>query len=197
MSRWPTKKLGDVCDLQNGLAFQSSQYVEAGYFVLRITNVQNGHITLNNPKYIDDNYPDSFDSVVLQENDILISLTGNVGRVGMVQAEHLPAVLNQRVARFVLPVDAEVTNEYLFHFLLTPRFQKQVIAGGKGMAQQNVSTKHIKEISIPVPPKPEQAQIVQQLRAQLEQVDAVTDLTQNQLTSFTALRSAYLDEAFE
>lgn len=39
-----------------------------------------------------------FEKYLLQENDLLISLTGNVGRVALLPSAMLPAALNQRVA---------------------------------------------------------------------------------------------------
>ncbi|MST94557.1 MAG: hypothetical protein EXS33_04700 [Pedosphaera sp.] len=39
---------------------------------------------------------------ILNDGDILISLTGNIGRVGIIQEDQLSAVLNQRVARLTI-----------------------------------------------------------------------------------------------
>ena len=47
---WEIKKLGEVCKLTNGYAFQSKEYTDDGYFVIRIGNVQDGYIELNNPR---------------------------------------------------------------------------------------------------------------------------------------------------
>jgi len=91
-------KLGDVCNILNGFAFKSSEYVVEGIRVIRITNVQKGYIEDNDPKF----YPLEFsrlnDKYMLKENDLLMSLTGNVGRVGILNKKMLPAALNQRVA---------------------------------------------------------------------------------------------------
>lgn len=37
-------RLGDICDILNGYAFKSSNYVSDGIRVIRITNVQKGYI---------------------------------------------------------------------------------------------------------------------------------------------------------
>ncbi len=29
---WQIKKLGEICDFQNGFAFKSSEYVDSGFF---------------------------------------------------------------------------------------------------------------------------------------------------------------------
>ena len=46
-------KLGDICNILNGYAFKSKEYVEDGIRVIRITNVQKGNIKDNDPKYYD------------------------------------------------------------------------------------------------------------------------------------------------
>ena len=49
---WQIKKLGEVCDIQNGYAFKSKDYVDDGFRVIRIGNVQNGEIIDKRPKFI-------------------------------------------------------------------------------------------------------------------------------------------------
>ncbi len=151
-------KLGKVLNIQNGFAFQSAEYSESGYFVMRIGNVQDGYIDLNNPKYIELEKKE-LERFVLNSNDILVSLTGNVGRVGIIKDEHLPAVLNQRVARITIRDDSELDFNYLFNFLRSPSFIDVLVGAGHGAAQQNVSTKEIENIEIPLPPLSEQKRI--------------------------------------
>ena len=45
------KKLGDVCDFQNGFAFKSNLFKEYGESILRITNISNGIINEEDLKY--------------------------------------------------------------------------------------------------------------------------------------------------
>jgi restriction endonuclease S subunit len=58
---------------------------------------------------------------ILNAGDILISLTGNIGRVGIIQQHQLPAVLNQRVARITVK-DELIERDYLFLFYHRVRF---------------------------------------------------------------------------
>ena len=95
---WQTKKLDELLEVQNGYAFSSKDYSDSGHFVIRIGNVQNGYISLAAPRFIKLPADGSLQRFVLSAGDILVSLTGNVGRVGVIGDEHVPAVLNQRVA---------------------------------------------------------------------------------------------------
>ena len=143
-----TVKLGDVCNILNGYAFKSDSYVEEGIRVIRIANVQKGYIEDNNPVF----YPlDSkgLERYRLKEQDLLMSLTGNVGRVALIEREMLPAALNQRVACLRLKSDT-ILRKYLFHLLNSNFFEQQCMKASKGVAQKNISTEWIKEYEIPL-----------------------------------------------
>ena len=86
---------------------------------------------------------------MLEENDLLISLTGNVGRVALLQKEMLPAALNQRVACLRLKTDM-VNKFFLFHILNNDYFEQQCIQASNGVAQKNMSTEWLKDYEIPL-----------------------------------------------
>jgi len=97
---WDVKTLGDICDIQNGYAFKSKDYSDSGLRVIRISNVQKGEIIDKKPSFLPIEAQDIYSDFILNKNDILVSLTGDVGRVGRISEHLLPAVLNQRVGRF-------------------------------------------------------------------------------------------------
>ena len=151
-------KIGDVCEIINGYAFKSENYVDNGIRVIRITNVQKGFIEDNTPVFYPINSV-SLNKYMLKENDLLISLTGNVGRVALLEKKFLPAALNQRVACLRLISD-KIFKNYLFHILNSEYFEKQCIQASKGVAQKNMSTEWIKEFEIPLYSQKEQVKIV-------------------------------------
>ena len=150
-------KIGNACDILNGFAFKSDHYVDDGIRVIRIANVQKGYIEDNTPAF----YPaetEGIEKYMLVEGDLLMSLTGNVGRVAIIENEMLPAALNQRVACLRLKTDL-VEKGYLFHILNSDFFEKKCIQASNGVAQKNMSTEWLKEFSIPVYSKEEQRNI--------------------------------------
>ena len=190
---WKTVKLGEVLELQNGYAFKSKEYSQDGFFVMRITNVQQGFISDHNPKYIQIDSSSNLAKFILEEGDILVSLTGDVGRVGVVRAEHLPAVLNQRVAR-VQSADASLDIDFLFHYLNSVIFRNQVEALGKGAAQANVSTKDILEITLELPPLAEQERIVAKLDAAFAEIDEAISSAESKESEVQALKTSILSK---
>lgn len=190
---WSYKKLGEVCEVLNGFAFKSEKYQDQGFRILRITNVQKGTVVDDDPKY----YPFSeFESpkmkqYVLRENDLLVSLTGNVGRVGILDITLLPAALNQRVACLRLKEDS-LSLKFLFHILNSDSFEQDCILSATGIAQKNMSTEWLKQYVLPIPPLTTQQQIV----SELDLLSHILDQKRLQLKEYDALAESIFYDMF-
>jgi type I restriction enzyme S subunit len=191
---WKRLKLGSALSVQSGFAFRSADYVDEGHFLVRIGNVQSGHLSLKNPKYVQlDAKAKKFD---LKAGDILTSLTGDIGRVATVEENHLPAALNQRVARLVPHSNSGVSREFLLLFLRSDFFRLQLESKGHGAAQMNVSPKEIAEVEFSTPDPSTQRQVLSRI-ALIE--DAMNQLTSNynlQISLLSSLKLSLLHRAF-
>ena len=190
-NKWPVRKLGDICEVLNGFAFKSDKYVDEGVRIIRITNVQHGYIEDNDPKFYPIDECERLNQYMLKEQDLLMSLTGNVGRVGLMDNKFLPAALNQRVA--CLRVKNEnVELKYLFHHLNSELFETRCIQSAKGIAQKNMSTEWLKEYPIPIPPLPEQSRIVEEL----DQLSNIIEKKRQQLSELDNLAQSIFYDMF-
>lgn len=140
-------RIGDVCDILNGYAFKSENYASSGIRIIRISNVQKGYIEDTTPAFYPIETAD-LDRFMLEQGDLLVSLTGNVGRVAILGKELLPAALNQRVACLRLKSD-KISKNYLFHILNSNFFEQQCIMASNGVAQKNLSTEWLKNYEVP------------------------------------------------
>lgn len=188
---WEYKKLGEVCEILNGYAFKSQEYVDHGIRVIRITNVQKGHVIDDDPKFYPLTSESSLSNYMLVEDDLLMSLTGNVGRVGLLGKEFLPAALNQRVACLRIR-SASIDKKFLFHILNSDKFEKDCIFNASGIAQKNMSTRWLGEYVIPVPPLEEQSRIV----AELDLLTGIIDKQNAQLKELDNLAQAIFYDMF-
>lgn len=188
---WERKKLGEVCDVLNGYAFKSDKYADKGTRIIRITNVQKGFVVDDDPKFYSDEDMTGLNQYQLYENDLLMSLTGNVGRVGLLAKEMLPAALNQRVACLRVKV-GNVSFRYLFHYLNSSIFEHEAIISASGIAQKNMSTEWLKKHNIPVPPLPEQEKIV----SELDCLSGIIEKKRQQLKELDALAQSIFYEMF-
>lgn len=95
---WKKDTIDSRIELLNGYAFKSSEFNDDGkYKIITIKNVKDGQFDGDNVNRII-NIPEKMpEHCKLVDGDILLSLTGNVGRVCIVHGENF--LLNQRVAK--------------------------------------------------------------------------------------------------
>ena len=142
---WEKKKVNSIIELQSGFAFKSSTFDDNGaYKIVTIKNVKDGAFDGDNVSKIVA-IPDKMPKhCILADGDILLSLTGNVGRVCIVNGKSY--LLNQRVAK--LATDYKAFTYCLFR---SRDMFIEVNNLANGAAQQNVSPIRIGEMKILLP----------------------------------------------
>ncbi len=185
-------KLSEICNIINGYAFKSSEYVDKGIRIIRITNVQKGFIEDASPQYYPVERENEIIPYMLKEDDLLISLTGNVGRVGLLLGELVPAALNQRVACLRIKDISKIKKKYLFYALNNTLFEDRCIFSAKGIAQKNMSTAWLGAYEIHVPSMTVQNYICEVL----SRVDELLSLYNKQLLLLENLIKSRFVELF-
>ena len=185
-------RLGDICNILNGYAFKSKEYVDSGIRIIRITNVQKGIIEDSDPKYYDVLQINKLKNYMLEENDLLISLTGNVGRVGLMPKEFLPAGLNQRVGCLRIKDNKKISIQFLYQYLNNDKFENECINNSNGIAQKNLSTEWLKDYIINIPSIKIQNQIV----GELEKVQEIINIRKKQIEQLDELIKSQFVEMF-
>jgi len=128
--------LSSILSFANGFAFSSKDYLESGkYKIVTIKNVQDGKIDPAGASCLNEIPERMNKDCELKVGDILLSLTGNVGRVGAVCDGNL--LLNQRVAK-IIPNNSAILP--LLYFIFRQDSMKNTLeAKSKGTAKQNLS----------------------------------------------------------
>jgi type I restriction enzyme S subunit len=144
---WEVEPLGRIASLKNGYAFKSETYNAGGdYKVITIANVQDGYMNAADCSQIVSVPPDVQTHQRLKPGDILVSMTGNVGRVCRVTETH--CLLNQRVGKLVA---TDVEDNFLFLLLRQRPFLSSMGKKAKGGAQGNLSVSDITEFPFAIP----------------------------------------------
>ena len=183
--------LSNIATLKNGYAFQSGKYNALGKWkILTIT-------TVSGERYINDedynciiNLPNDIqDHQVLKEGDILISLTGNVGRVSLCKdGDYL---LNQRVG--LLQLAKNVNQEFLYQILSSQRFENSMIACGQGAAQMNIGKGDVESYVLPYSSNVNNILLVAKI---LHSYDEYIINEQRKLTLLTMQKQYFLAQMF-
>jgi type I restriction enzyme S subunit len=174
---WEVKRLGEVATLKNGYAFKSETYTPIGAFkVITIANVQDGAMTTDGCNLIQAEPDDLQLHQRLSIGDILISMTGNVGRICKVS--ETACLLNQRVGK-LLPMT--INRDFLFITLRQSKFLSTMIGTAKGGAQPNLSSADIVNYSFNIPIDPAEqtaiAAVLSDMDAEIVALEAQRDKT--------------------
>ena len=147
--KWQVDKLHREIKIGSGFPFNSENYSSQGRFsVITIKNVQDGYLNLESQNRIDIDVSMLPKHCLLARGDILVSLTGNVGRVAIVDS--VGHVLNQRVG--VILTDSHWKN-FAYLYLLLPEVRQRLINIANGSSQDNLSPLDIFNDYFPIPPK--------------------------------------------
>lgn len=147
---WKAVKMSNIARITSGYPFKSDIYTASGkYRIITIKNVKDGFIDSSNCDHIillPDNLPYE---CRLQIGDILLSLTGNVGRTGRVFEDNL--LLNQRVGKVVC--EDETNKAYIYMILTSEAIKKSLEQLSNGSSQANLSPIQATKFAIPLPPR--------------------------------------------
>ena len=137
--------LADYFTFGNGYAFSSEDYLTNGkYKIITIKNVNDGYIDTQNVNYLDEITSKVEKTAKLNLNDIVISLTGNVGRTAIITEENL--LLNQRVAR-IQPRNI-LYHGFLYSLFRHPKTKLFLEGISKGTAQANLSPVEVLRLKV-------------------------------------------------
>ena len=142
---WENTTLSEICSMQNGYAFKSSDWRDTGIPVIKIGSIQSNIVNVFGNGFVDLEYTETKKDFVLKSGDIIIALTGAyVGKAGIMPANSL-AMLNQRVAKFLPKTISNNVSYYSYIYCLSQRTElKDFISfTAQGSAQPNISTKEL------------------------------------------------------
>ena len=154
--KWEKVKLGKYVEILSGFAFKSKDFLNCGVPVIKIKNITQEGVTLEDVSYISKELADKNEKYHLNYNDILIALTGShinqmssvVGRIARIKY-HEDSLLNQRVGK-VFAKDSKVCDiDYVYYFLSQDYIKISLASKAGGAANQaNISPNDVKSLTV-------------------------------------------------
>jgi restriction endonuclease S subunit len=160
--RWKSVSLSDLCDLQNGYAFKSDDYLNhSSVLNCRMSNIRpNGGFDADyHPKYLPDEYWYIYESYRLFDGDVIIAMTDMasdpkiLGVPTIVKTNGYRFLLNQRVGKLVFLNKDRINSTYLMTFLGQSYIRKTLSKHAGGSTQINVGKPAILALDILEPPR--------------------------------------------
>ena len=145
---WKVGTIGDIVEFQNGFTFSSKDFSENGeYKIITIKSVQDGCLVTEGSSKVTE-YPTKMPAYCkLQSGDILLSLTGNVGRCCLVTETNL--LLNQRVAK--IKAKECYDNSFSYALFRLKETKELLISISRGTAQANLSPVEASKLPMVIP----------------------------------------------
>ncbi|WP_439875413.1 restriction endonuclease subunit S [Bacillus mycoides] len=191
--KWELLSIGAIAKLQGGYAFKSKDYITEGIQLIRISNLFGKFLNLaKDPVYLPLSYKEDYEGCVLKEGDLIICMTGTVGKedyghVVKIPQDSKPFLLNQRVGRFILQKQG-VDRNFLYWFLASRLFLDVIYSFGNGTKQANLSAKQIESVLIPLPPKEEQMKISEVL----DSIDKKVEIEKDKLYKLQEIKQGLM-----
>ena len=149
---WEIVKLEKYINIIGGYAFKNIDFKSSGIPLIRIGNINSGQFKSTNLVFIEENK--KFEKFKVFPNDILISLTGTVGKDDYGNAcilgdSYSEYYLNQRNAK--IEIIDKINKNFFLEIMKIKEVKKKLTGISRGIRQANISNKDIYNLSIPLP----------------------------------------------
>lgn len=191
---WKLNRIKYAFNIINGYPFQSSKYSDDGIRVIRISDVEDDYLSDKDKRF----YPESFrmqiGDALLRSDDILVTLTGYLGKCYLVTCKDSNLGLNQRVGALRLK-GCLYDVSYMKRIIQCEPFRKEMELSSNGSAQLNMSNEWLKNNSIPCPSLNEQHLIASFLDTKCAEIDALSADIQSEIDTLEAYKRSVITEA--
>lgn len=184
-----TSKIGSGATPKGG----RESYGTEGISLIRSMNVYNNRFEYKALAYITDEQADKLSNVTIEENDVLLNITGaSVARCCVVPKELIPARVNQHVA--IIRCNDRLLPEFLCNMFAEDSYQRLLwsIATSGGATREAITKQQIEDLVLIVPPIELQQQFVEFCK----QVDKSKVVVQKALDEAQLLFDSLMQEYF-
>lgn len=193
MESWKVRTLDSVCSSIFDGDHMPPPKAESGIPFLVISNVNTGHLTFENTRFVPQEYYDTLsDTRKPQLGDVLYTLVGSFG---------IPVVVNskrpfcfQRHMALLRPID--VSPQFLWYILQTPEMYDKASSIATGTAQLTVPIKGLRAMTIPRPKIAEQVEIVRILDGFFAREQSAKEAAEAALDQIDLMKKSILARAF-
>ena len=172
-------------------------YSNSGALFVRIGNLTHSGIDIDFRDIQHITPPDNAEGVRtrLQPNDVLVSITADLGSIGFVSEKVEEAYINQHIAlvRFQNPVQGR----FMAWYLRSEYGQKDLLKNKRGGGKLGLGLDDIRDTPVPIVDDITATEIVDKVEEQLSVCDSIEKTVDAALAQADAMRQSILKQAFE
>ena len=196
---WNTLRLGQaLCNIEQGWSPQASKRTESKQWsVVALSCINRGLFTPTEIKPIDKPQQKSLEFIQLYEGDLLMTRSNARERVGDVAIVRNPlprTIFSDLIYR--LTPTSTINVGFLAACLLSRvgRNQIEIFARGSSGTMPKITQGHIKSLTVPLPPKNEQEEIVTYLDKQYASIDKLINKLNDEIALFAEYRTRLISD---
>lgn len=167
---WLWTTLNDSCAHIVDCPHSTPKWTDDGFYCIRTSELKPGYIDLGNARFVSEKtYLERIKRLEPQEGDILYSREGTVGIASLVPS-NVKICLGQRLMLFRTK---NIIPSFFVKILNSPYIYDYVQKSTMGSTAPRINVAYIKKFPIPLPPLPEQQEIVRRVDALFTFADSV------------------------
>jgi type I restriction enzyme S subunit len=186
-------RLSEICNINGGYAFKSTNYTKEGVRVIRISDFD--EYGLKGKNIVRHKFINELSSYKLEMKNILMAMTGGtVGKSYYVKALDEDMYVNQRVA--TIKISELIDSTYIHYSLRIPLIQN-IIQEKKKSTNDNISMTDINNFLISLPPLEEQKTIVSKVNQLMAWCDELEKKIEKRDAYQEKMMQAVVKQAFK
>jgi type I restriction enzyme M protein len=175
-------KLGELVEVVRGVSapseysrhYKDVQLTPSPY--IRISDIINGKISYDKTRFVDGKRIHNIEKYRVKERDILLSIRGTIGKVGLVGRELNNGIASSQIV--ILRISNNLVEpEYLYYILTSSYVQEQMQRLKTGSFINALSLNDLKSVDVPIHPLPQQRKIIEKMRKLEKEYDLAFNYT--------------------
>ena len=162
---WEQRKLGEICDFITKGATPTTygfSWQPDGVPFFRNDSIKDNVFVFGEFSYISEAANEVLKRSEVHGNDILIAITGDIGKVGIIPDTVEKANINQHIAR--VRIRKEALPYFVYQYLASDDTQKEYQKIKTGLSMPQLSLEQVRDIVVKIPEFNEQGKIADCLR---------------------------------
>ena len=190
---WEQRKLGEICDFITKGATPTTygfSWQPDGVPFFRNDSIKDNVFVFGEFSYISEAANEVLKRSEVHGNDILIAITGDIGKVGIIPNTVEKANINQHIAR--VRIRKEALPYFVYQYLASDDTQKEYQKIKTGLSMPQLSLEQVRDIVVKIPEFNEQGKIAGCLR----RIDTLITLHQRKYEKLVNIKKSMLDKMF-
>ena len=190
---WEQRKLGEICDFITKGATPTTygfSWQPDGVPFFRNDSIKDNVFVFGEFSYISEAANEVLKRSEVHGNDILIAITGDIGKVGIIPDTVEKANINQHIAR--VRIRKEALPYFVYQYLASDDMQKEYQKIKTGLSMPQLSLEQVRDIVVKIPEFNEQGKIADCLR----RIDTLITLHQRKHEKLVNIKKSMLDKMF-